>query len=84
MKRSLWALTLAGLASLAGCMTPAELSPDFALAAFGRPALDDVPGRYRLGAGDALGEEIFVTYVASLGLRDEIYATGRSAFPPAR
>ena len=51
-----------------------------ALAALGPsasgPARDSV---FFLGAGDALGQEIFTYYVATLRL-DELYATGEGAF----
>ena len=42
-----------------------------------QPAFD---GGFRLGAGDALGREIFAFYVASLR-GEEFYATGESPYP---
>ena len=36
---------------------------------------------YFFGAGDALGQEVFTTYVASIRAFDEFYATGESAYP---
>ncbi len=50
------------------------------LAAFGPLASDPArDGVFFLGAGDALGQEIFTYYVATLRL-DELYATGEGAF----
>ncbi len=51
-----------------------------ALAALGPSASGPAgDGVFFLGAGDALGQEIFTYYVATLRL-DELYATGEGAF----
>ena len=46
------------------------------------PPLEELhrPPVFFLGAGDALGEQIFLTYVAALRA-EEAYATGMSEFP---
>ncbi len=52
-----------------------------ALGALGPSASDPAKdGVFFLGAGDALGQEIFTYYVASLRLRER-YATGEESFP---
>ncbi|MCP3903510.1 MAG: hypothetical protein GY715_07720 [Planctomycetes bacterium] len=83
---SLGAATLA----LAGCTASqpsghAGLSfdsePVVALGDLGVPADSSGKGWMYFGAGDALGQEIFTQYVASLRASESIYATGGSDFP---
>ena len=77
-------LTMAALA-LAGCSSPQEAShvdaAPIALAEFApvaeAPATS--PAFSPLGAGDALGQEVFRYYVACLRAHEH-YATGDSAF----
>lgn len=79
---------VASAVGLAGCSATGEsvatrapgVVGGVALAALGPsasgPARDGV---FFLGAGDALGQEIFTYYVATLRL-EELYATGEGAF----
>lgn len=66
---------------LAGCATSASSHRPIALGALGpaaQPAIGQAAG-FRLGAGDALGEQIFTRYVAYVRAnRGEHYATGQS------
>jgi hypothetical protein len=74
---------------LGGCSAPQEATdagqPSVALGAFA-PAVaapETAPGAYPLGAGDALGREVFRYYVACLRAYEH-YATGESDFPQPR
>jgi hypothetical protein len=77
----------AAMLPLAGCQTPSvavteETDEAFALGMVGPTALEQpaFDGLFRLGAGDALGQEIFAYYVASLRA-EQIYATGAAPSP---
>ncbi len=78
-------ITTVGLlaaAALTGCSTQStSSSPAVAFGAM--PAVTRSPSAdvYFFGAGDALGQEVFTTYVASIRAMDEFYATGESAYP---
>lgn len=71
---------------LAGCqsqpLATAETDDAVALGMVGPGAVESpaFDGFFRLGAGDALGQEIFAFYVASLRA-EEFYATGASPVP---
>jgi hypothetical protein len=75
-------LALAVAASLAGCQTRSTSSG--ASASLGamtdHQRLASADGAYRLGAGDALGHELFSYYVTTIR-SDQYYATGGSEFP---
>lgn len=82
-------LTIAGLTLLfvGGCATTESTEtsmPEVALTQFS-PATEtsyDGSGIFHLGAGDELGREIFVNYLASLHTpTDEYYATGSNPDP---
>lgn len=76
-----------GLAAIAGCQSqPQELAlgPNHETAFVALGLMDDAPitlgaDSFILGAGDALGREMFVVYVASIE-SDAYYATGESDF----
>ena len=77
-------ITAAGLLAalaLTGCSTQTVSSESVALGAM--PAATRSPSSdvYFFGAGDALGQEVFVQYVASIHAFEEFYATGASAYP---
>ena len=87
MKRTVLA-SLAGLAvatiALTGCGTSSsvrgESAPPVSFAAMGPVASAGSSDTYFFGAGDALGQQIFTVYVASLE-SDQHYATGANDFP---
>ncbi|MDY7109457.1 MAG: hypothetical protein SYC29_12545 [Planctomycetota bacterium] len=78
----------AALLSLVGCQSPsavaAEMNDSLALGVLGPALSEPAPvvydGVFRLGAGDALGEEVFAYYVASLRA-EQFYATGAEHRP---
>jgi hypothetical protein len=82
---------LIGTATLAatGCSSPQpsdraavsfDAAPVVALGDLGVSAESPARGGFFLGAGDALGQEIFVQYVASLRAAESTYATGEGDF----
>ena len=69
----------AAVIALGGCATEQVAVSDSQHAALGAvPAEQEA---YHLGAGDALGQEIFVYFVACMRAADEYYATGADDFP---
>ena len=80
MRRIITVGLLAGL-GLAGCTTQPSTTSPLSLGAMPEPTRSPSADVYFFGAGDALGQEVFTTYVASIRAFDEFYATGESAYP---
>ena len=90
MNRTL-CLCLLGLSAtaLAGCSAPLASSQPVTgpgvepMVALGDLGVADESARRTMyfGAGDALGQEVFTFYVASLRTTEEFYATGANDFP---
>ena len=90
MKRLITTVALTASATLVGCSNtqsantaaPCTLCTQSTVVAYGDlgPADASADGTFYLGAGDALGQEIFTYYVASLRAQ-EYYATGENLFP---
>lgn len=91
--RTLLLCSTLGLAAIAGCQSqPTELAlgPNHETAFVALGLFDDGISpvsfgvdAFVLGAGDALGREMFVVYVASIE-QDAFYATGESGFIDGR
>ncbi len=79
---TIWSGLAATLLAIGGCATQQTAVSDqngLALGTVGGATPDHET--YHLGAGDALGQEIFTYYVACLRASEEYYATGENDFP---
>lgn len=66
---------------LTGCSTQSTTSTPVALGALPAATRSPSSDTYFFGAGDALGQEVFTTYVASIREAEEFYAIGESSYP---
>ena len=87
--RTICLSSLVSALALAGCSAPQETTgaegASFAMGQFSPGPMNAPATRavFPLGAGDALGREIFTYYVACLNAYDH-YATGANRFPDGR
>jgi hypothetical protein len=86
MKRTIGLILVGGACVLTGCSTSrtaSARSDNVAIGAMGpavtaRASNNDI---FFLGAGDALGLEVFTYYVATLRAEEQFYATGEDERP---
>jgi hypothetical protein len=86
MKRMIGLILVSGLCTIAGCNSQRTANAPAASVAIGSLG-PDVTARasnndiFFLGAGDALGREVFTYYVATLRAEEQFYATGADDRP---